>query len=296
MGNGCAGKAFGAALGNTILRETPKWFQVCWLSFLLITFSFISNGTASEKLASIVMDASSSKVVLSHNAHQRLHPAGLTKLMTLYIALEAIKNKEIFADMMVTVSRKAASEPPSRMGLRTGQKVKFKDLIIGIALMDANDAATAIAEGISGTEGAFANRMNLIAKSLGMINTTFKNAPGFIEKGHLSSAFDMAILGRRLILDFPDHTKILSERESSTDLGRRIRNQNIRILDSYKEIDAVKSGYSRRSGYNFFATVKKSGLRLIIVSFGNRTTKAGIQEVEKLFDIGFSTLGLDLSS
>jgi D-alanyl-D-alanine carboxypeptidase len=296
MGNGFVGGAFGAVLVNTILRETPKWLQVCWLSFLLTTFSFISNGTASEKLASIVMDASSSKVLHSSNAHQRLHPAGLTKLMTLYVALEAIKNKEISADTIVTVSRKAASEPPSRMGLRTRQKVKFKDLIIGIALMDANDAATAIAEGISGTEGAFANRMNLLAKSLGMINTTFKNASGFIEKGHLSSAFDMAILGRRLILDFPDHTKILSERESSTDLGRRIRNQNIRILDSYKEIDAVKSGYSRRSGYNFFATAKKNGLRLIIVSFGNGTTKAGIQEVEKLFDIGFSTLGLDPSS
>jgi D-alanyl-D-alanine carboxypeptidase len=180
--------------------------------------------------------------------------------------------------------------------LRTRQKVKFKDLIIGIALMDANDAATAIAEGISGTEGAFANRMNLMAKSLGMINTTFKNAPGFIEKGHLSSAFDMAILGRRLILDFPDHTKILSERESSTDLGRRIRNQNIRILDSYKEIDAVKSGYSRRSGYNFFATAVKKERSLIVVNFGNRTMKAGIQEVEKLFEIGFSNLGLDLSS
>ena len=162
--------------------------------------------------------------------------------------------------------------------------------------MDANDAATAIAEGISGTEGAFANRMNLMAKSLGMINTTFKNAPGFIEKGHLSSAFDMAILGRRLTLDFPNQYKILSERESSTDLGRRIRNSNTLFLNSYKEIEAVKSGYSRRSGYNFFATAKKSGLRLIIVSFGNKTMKAGIQEGENLFDIGFSTLGLDPSS
>ena len=293
MGNGFTGNAFGAALVDTILRETPKWLQVCWLSFLLTTFSFISNGTASEKLASIVMDASSSKVVLSHNAHKRLYPAGLTKLMTLYVALEAIKNKEISADTIVIVSRKAASEPPSRMGLRNGQKVKFKDLIIGIALMGANDAATAIAEGISGTEGAFANRMNLMAKSLGMVDTTFKNAHGLTEREHLSSAFDMAILGRRLILDFPDHTKILSKRESSTDLGRRIRNQNIRILDSYKEIDAVKSGFTRHSGYNFFATAKKNGLRLIIVSFGNRTTKAGIQEVEKLFDIGFSALGLD---
>ena len=296
MGNGFVGGAFGAVLVNTILRETPKWLQVCWLSFLLTTFSFISNGTASEKLASIVMDASSSKVVLSHNAHQRLYPAGLTKLMTLYIALEAIKNKEISADTIVTVSRKAASEPPSRMGLRNGQKVKFKDLIIGIALMGANDAATAIAEGISRTEGAFANRMNLMAKSLGMVDTTFKNAHGLTEREHLSSAFDMAILGYRLILDFPNHYKILSERESSTDLGRRIRNSNTLFLNSYKEIDAIKSGFTRHSGYNFFATAKKNGLRLIIVSFGNGTTKAGIQEVEKLFEIGFSNLGLDLSS
>jgi D-alanyl-D-alanine carboxypeptidase len=213
--------------------------------------------------------------------------------MTLYIALEAIKNKEISADTIVTVSRKAASEPPSRMGLRNGQKVKFKDLIIGIALMGANDAATAIAEGISRTEGAFANRMNLMAKSLGMVDTTFKNAHGLTEREHLSSAFDMAILGHRLILDFPNHYKILSERESSTDLGRRIRNSNTLFLNSYKEIDAVKSSFTRHSGYNFFATAKKNGLRLIIVSFGNRTTKAGIQEVEKLFDIGFSALGLD---
>ena len=103
----------------------------------------------------------------------------------------------------------------------------------------------------------------------------------------------MAILGHRLILDFPNHYKILSERVRSTGFGRRIRNSNTRILNSYKEIDAVKSGFTRRSGYNFFATAIKKERRLIVVNFGNRTTKAGMQEVEKLFDIGFNTLGLD---
>lgn len=260
------------------------------MSLIVATFSFISNGNTSEKYASVVMDASSSKVIRARNANQKLHPAGLTKLMTLYIAFDAIKNKEISTNKIVTVSKKSASEPPSKMGLRTRQKVKFEDLIIGVALLDANDAATAIAEGMSKTEVAFVSRMNLMAESLGMFNTTFKNAHGLTEEGHLSTALDMAILGRRLILDFPNQFKLLSERyrsTSSNDFRRKILNQNIRILDSYKEIDAVKSGYSRHAGYNFFATAQKKERRLIVVNFGNRTTQAGIQEVRKLFDIGF---------
>jgi len=126
-------------------------------------------------------------------------------MMTLYIAFEAIKKGEITAETIVTVSKKAASEPPSRMGLRTGQKIKLKYLIRAAAIMSANDAATAIGEAISGSEAAFSRRMNKTAKALGMSRTTFKNCHGLTEVGHLSTANDMTKLGRNLFYHYNDY-------------------------------------------------------------------------------------------
>ena len=143
--------------------------------------------------AAIVVDARTGQVLFEQNADSRLHPASLTKMLTLYIAFDAVKRREIGLDTMVTVSAKAAAEPPSRLGLRQGQRISLRHLIRAAALKSGNDAATAIAEAISGSESAFAQRMNRTAKALGMTRSTFRNAHGLTAEGHLSTARDMKL-------------------------------------------------------------------------------------------------------
>ena len=128
------------------------------------------------------------KVLNSRNADIRLHPASLTKMMTLYIAMEAVENGEISLDTKVKISKNAAAEPPSKLGLQAGQRIALRYLIRAAAIKSANDAATAIGEAIEGSEAAFARRMNRTAKALGMTNTTFKNMHGLTETGPMSPA------------------------------------------------------------------------------------------------------------
>ncbi|MBT8408395.1 MAG: D-alanyl-D-alanine carboxypeptidase, partial [Alphaproteobacteria bacterium] len=193
--------------------------------------------------AAMVMDARSGEVLHSRNADTRLHPASLTKMMTLYIAFEAVERGEISMDTMVTISKRAASEPPSKLGLKSGQRIKLRHLVRAAAVKSANDAATAIAEAIEGSEAAFARRMNRTAKALGMTRTTFKNAHGLTEKGHLSTARDMTLLGRHLFFDYPDYYNLFSRK--TTDAGiKDVANTNRRLLGSYRGADGIKTGYT----------------------------------------------------
>ena len=151
---------------------------------------------AAAPYAGFVIDARSGQVLYSENADTRLHPASLTKMMTLYVVFDAIKKGEITLDTNVRISRKAASEQPSKLGLREGQRIKLRYLIRAAAVKSANDAATALGEAIEGSEAAFARRMTRTAQELGMKRSTFKNAHGLTESGHLSTARDMTTLGR----------------------------------------------------------------------------------------------------
>ena len=135
--------------------------------------------------AAMVMDARSGQILFEQNADTRLHPASLTKMMTLYIAFDAIERGEISLDTKVKISRHAANEPPSKLGLRAGQSLALRYLIRAAAVKSANDAATAIGEAISGSEAEFAKRMTRTARALGMKNSTFKNANGLTESGNL---------------------------------------------------------------------------------------------------------------
>ncbi|MFT7310046.1 MAG: D-alanyl-D-alanine carboxypeptidase, partial [Paracoccaceae bacterium] len=174
------------------------------LLLFAVIFALVGGALRSEAApyAALVMDARSGEVYHSRNADTRLHPASLTKMMTLYIAFEAVRLGEVTMDTKFKISRKAASEPPSKLGLRSGQQISLRYLVRAASVKSANDAATAIAEGISGSEAAFARRMNRTAKALGMTSTTFKNAHGLTETGHLSTARDMSKLGRRLFYDY----------------------------------------------------------------------------------------------
>ena len=236
--------------------------------------------------AAIVIDARSGEVFYSENADTRLHPASLTKMMTLYIAFEEIERGNISLDSMVTITKHAAAQPPSRLGLRSGQKIALRYLIRAAAIKSANDAATAIGEFIGGDEATFAKRMTRTAKALGMSNTTFKNANGLTAQGHLSTARDMTILGRHLFYDFPQYYNLFSRR--SVDAGMAtVNNTNRRFLDAYEGADGIKTGYTVPAGFNLTASAERGGKRLIATIFGGKSTADRNAKMMKLLDLGF---------
>ncbi|OJI92494.1 D-alanyl-D-alanine carboxypeptidase [Planktotalea frisia] len=236
--------------------------------------------------AAYVMDARTGEVLHTRNADTRLHPASLTKMMTLYVAFQAIENGEISLDTVVKISSKAAAEQPSKLGLRSGQRIKFRYLIRAAAVKSANDAATAIGETLEGSEAAFARRMTRTAKSLGMSKTTFKNAHGLTEQGHLSTASDMSKLGRHLLYDYPDYYNLFSR--ISTDAGMKtVPNTNRRLLSNYKGADGIKTGYTRAAGFNLVASAERGQERIIATVFGGRSTATRNARVAELLDMGF---------
>lgn len=236
--------------------------------------------------AAYVIDARTGEVLHSRNADTRLHPASLTKMMTLYIAFEAIKRGEISLDSKVTISKNAASEPPSKLGLRPGQKIALRYLIRAAAVKSANDAATAIGEAIEGSESKFARRMNRTATALGMTRTTFKNANGLTESGHLSTAHDMTIMGRHLLYDYPQYYNLFSRITADAGMSK-VSHTNRRFLGSYKGADGIKTGYTRAAGFNLTASAERGNERIIVTVFGGKTTASRNAKVAELMDMGF---------
>ncbi|NBE06907.1 D-alanyl-D-alanine carboxypeptidase [Rhodobacter sp. CCP-1] len=236
--------------------------------------------------AAIVIDARSGEVLYAENADTRLHPASLTKMMTLYIAFEEIQRGNISLDTMVTISKHAAAQPPSRLGLRAGQKVSLRNLIRAAAIKSANDAAAAIGDAIAGNEADFARRMTRTAKALGMSNTTFKNAHGLTASGHLSTARDMTILGRHLFYDFPQYYNLFSRRSADAGLAT-VNNTNRRFLDAYEGADGIKTGFTNAAGFNLTASAERGGKRLIATVFGGKSTADRNARMMKLLDMGF---------
>ncbi|EAU44876.1 D-alanyl-D-alanine carboxypeptidase family protein [Salipiger bermudensis] len=236
--------------------------------------------------AAMVVDARSGEVLHSENADTPLHPASLTKMMTLYLAFEAVEHGELTMDTVVTISRNAAAEPPSKLGLRSGQKIKLRYLVRAAAVKSANDAATAIGEAISGSEAAFARRMNRTAKAMGMSRTTFKNANGLTETGHMSTARDMTLLGRHMIYDYPQYYNLFSRITTHAGM-HEVYNTNRRFLGAYKGADGIKTGYTRAAGFNLVASAERGSERVVTTVFGGRSTASRNAKVAELMDLGF---------
>jgi len=237
--------------------------------------------------AAMVMDARTGEVLHSRNADTQLHPASLTKMMTLYVAFQAIERGEITLDTPVRISRLAASEPPSKLGLRSGQTIRLRFLLRAAAVKSANDAATAIGEAISGSEEAFATRMNRTARAMGMRNTNFRNAHGLTQSGHLSTARDMSVLGRHVIYDFPQYYNLFSRRSADAGVAT-VRHTNRRWLDAYEGGDGIKTGYTRAAGFNLVASAQRGQERVIATVFGGSSTSARNARITELMDMGFN--------
>ena len=256
---------------------------------LLLALVMILFGSAAfaAPYAALVMDARTGKVLHSRNADTRLHPASLTKMMTLYVAFEAIERGEISLDSKVKISKRAASRPPSRLGLKAGQTIKLRYLIRAAAVKSANDAAYAIGEAISGSEAAFAKRMTATAKAMGMTRTSFRNAHGLTQKGHMSTARDMATLGRRLFFDHPDYYNLFSR--MSTKAGtKQVYNTNGRFLSAYRGADGIKTGFTNAAGYNLVGSARRGNERIIASLFGGKSVRWRNARMAELLDMGFA--------
>jgi D-alanyl-D-alanine carboxypeptidase len=266
---------------------TTKRFMAPLAGLLIVLSVAVFSPARAAPYAAMVMDARTGEVLHSRNADTRLHPASLTKMMTLYIAFEAVRLGEIDLDTEVRISRAAAAEPPSKIGLRAGSTIRFRFLIRAAAIRSANDAATAIAEAISGSEAAFARRMNRTARALGMTRTTFRNAHGLTEDGHMSTARDMTLLGRRMVYDYPQYYNIFSRRQDNAGIAQ-VRNTNRHVLNAYAGADGIKTGYTRAAGFNLVASAQRGQERIIATVFGGRSAAWRNQRIMELLDMGFA--------
>jgi D-alanyl-D-alanine carboxypeptidase len=256
------------------------------LGVLAILFA-LGGPALAAPYAAFVMDARNGEVLFARNHDTKLHPASLTKMMTLYVAFEAIRHNELSLDTMVTVSRRASATECVCLGLKPGQRISMRNLIRAAALRSANDAAVVIAEAVSGSVEDFGRRMTRTARAIGMNNSNFLNPHGLTQSGHISTARDMSILGRQLYFDYPEFFNIFSRRSEQAGVAT-VANTNRRFLDAYSGADGIKTGFTRAAGYNLTASARRGGKHIIATMFGGTTSAARNAHVAELMDIGFS--------
>ena len=259
------------------------------LSLCVLAVSpLVAAQPAEARYASIVIDADTGEVLRSRNADMRRYPASLTKMMTLYLLFEAVDNGRLDLKSKLKVSKRAARQPASKLGLRAGSTIRVGDAIRALIVKSANDIAVVVAEALGGTEAKFARRMTDKARALGMSRTTFRNASGLPNRKQRSTARDMARLARALMRDFPHRYHYFDDRRFSY-RGRMHRTPN-RLLGSYRGLDGMKTGYIRASGFNLVASAERDDRRVIAVVFGGRTARSRNNHMANLLDLGFTRL------
>ena len=243
-----------------------------------------------REVESIVIDVDTGRVLSEMNADAITYPASLTKMMTLYLTFEALNAGQLRLDQYLPVSSEAASKSPTKLHLLPGESVQVHDLILGIVTKSANDAAAVLAEGLAGSEPAFAERMTSKADQLGMTRTFFRNASGLPDFEQHTTARDMAQLALALYHDFPREYRYFATREFYFH-GRVIATHN-HLLDWYEGADGIKTGYIGASGFNLAASALRNGHRLIGVVMGGSSASSRDHEMAALLDQGFADLGV----
>ena len=283
-----AGAEVGAKRGKRCVRAGSLVLGLALSVCVMAAAQLVGAAPAEARYASIVIDADSGEVLRSRNADVRRYPASLTKMMTLYLLFEAVDKGRLGLDSRLKVSKRAARQPASKLGLRAGSTIRVKDAIQSLVVKSANDIAVVVAEALGGTERAFAKKMTAKAHALGMSRTTFRNASGLPNRAQRSTARDMARLARALMRDFPHHYHYFDDQRFRY-RGRVHRTPN-RLLASYKGMDGIKTGYIRASGFNLVASAERKGRRVIAVVFGGKTSRSRNVHMAYLLDLGFERL------
>lgn len=246
----------------------------------------VAKTSLKDRYASIVVDTSNGKVLSQENSDKRLYPASLTKMMTLYLTFEALEEGRLHKSTYLEVSKRAANQPPSNIGFRHSDSIRVENAILALVTKSANDVAVVLAEAIGGTEKDFAVKMTKKARELGMRGTSFANASGLFNKNQYTTARDMAILGTALINDYPQYYHYFATPEF-TYKGNTYKNHN-KLMQSYRGMDGLKTGYIYASGFNLAASAKRDGTRLVGIVFGGRTSSTRNKMMAKILDAGFS--------
>lgn len=238
-------------------------------SFILFVATIVSAGPALANYASLIIDTTTGRVLHETNADLSRYPASLTKMMTLYLLFEALERGLVTLDETLPISAHAASQPPTKLGLRPGQSISVENAILALVTKSANDIAAAVAEYLGGSESRFAWSMTEKAHQIGMSRTSFVNASGLPDPDQVTTARDMATLGLALLYDYPNYYHYFS-----TDrfyYGGAVHANHNRLLGSYSGLDGIKTGYTSASGYNLVASAFRDGRRFIGVVLGARS-------------------------
>jgi D-alanyl-D-alanine carboxypeptidase len=267
-------------------------FFVC-LSMPFSAFAMKVRGqpvdiTRSPRYASIVVNADTGDVLHKHDHNKVLHPASLTKMMTIYLTFQAIESKRLNLNKELYVSPRAAAQPRTNLNLKAGQRISVRDAIYGVIIHSANDAAVVLAEAISGTEDAFADRMTKTAHLLGMSNTYFVNSHGLHNADQVSTATDLAKLAIALRRDFPKYYGLFSKK-SFIFRGTVITGHN-RVLTKYRWADGLKTGFVNASGFNLASSATKAEGRLVAVVLGGPSASSRDMHMISLLEKGFGMM------
>ena len=267
----------------TLRRPARVFVQAMAAAALFSGAIALSGGSAlAAPNAAIVVDAKSGKVLYSSNPDAKRHPASLTKMMTLYMLFESIDSGKTSLKTKIKMSSRCAGQAPSKLGIKAGGTISARDAILALVTKSANDVACAIGEHLAGSESGFARKMTARAHALGMSKTNFRNASGLPDPAQVTSARDMATLGRALQEHFPVHYKYFSTRSFKWK-GATIANHN-RLLGRVEGVDGIKTGYTRASGFNLVSSVKRGNRQIVAVVLGGDSGKARDQKMASLIE------------
>jgi D-alanyl-D-alanine carboxypeptidase len=265
---------------------TMRLIKLFFNSIFILFFILISS-SAKAKYASFIINENTKRIYHNTNADTRNYPASLTKIMTLYMVFDALKNKKISMNTKFKISKRAARQPPSKLSLSAGSNITVKNAILALITKSANDVATVVAENLGKSERNFAKLMTKKARKLGMTRTTFKNASGLPNRGQLSTARDMAVLGIAIRKNHPNFFKLFKTK-SFVYKGIKYTNHN-NLLSNYSGTDGIKTGYTNASGFNLVASVERNGQRIIGVVFGGKKARSRDKHMINLLNKYFKT-------
>jgi D-alanyl-D-alanine carboxypeptidase len=256
------------------------------LAVFVAALIVLGIGPAWAKYASIVIDAETGEVLHQANADDRNYPASLTKMMTLYLAFEALEQGRLKLDSRLPVSKHAAAQAPSKLGLQPGESIAVRDIILGLVTKSANDAAVVMAEGLAGSESGFAQQMTAKAHELGMVSTTYRNASGLPNSEQITTARDLAKLSQALLRRFPQYYKYFSTEDFSYK-GVVYYNHN-QLMKGFEGMDGIKTGFIRASGFNLAASAVRDNRRLIGIVMGGQSARARDLHMAELLEDSFA--------
>jgi D-alanyl-D-alanine carboxypeptidase len=271
-----------------LLRPLRCKLSLCWIVVAAAFAIFAPRVAQAEAL--LVVEADTGKVLQADNATYPWYPASVTKLMTAYVTLKAVKDGRMTLDTLLTVSPVAASQSPSKMGFRPGIQVTVDNALKMMLVKSANDMAVVLAEGVGGSIDGFSAQMNQTAQRLGMTQSSYVNPNGLPADGQITSARDLAILARAIIRDLPEYEYFVHI--PSIRYGRRVTQNFNKLIGRYPGADGFKTGFICASGYNLVASATRNGKRLIAVVLGSSSGQMRAVRAAQLLERGFANNSL----